>query len=238
MKDLWFYLTDEADLESRKPTVPEVVADAGLAIVAGSDTVATAVSSLFYLLLTHPEAMARVRKEIDTVYPPGSNALDTRMHDRLTFLDACLKEGMRLYPPVPTNGPRKVPLGSKGKEIAGRFIPEQTEVFLPPYCLHRNPAYFAEPDKFIPERWMGEISNTMVEAYIPFSRGPANCVGRNLARQEMLMVSSLLLQTFEFKIASTEDFAKDAWEHNLKDYFLMSRGKLRVHLSEWSISSW
>jgi cytochrome P450 len=84
------YQTDEADLEVKKPTVAEVVSEGALAIIAGADTTATVLTSLIFLLLTHPDAMDRVKKEIDSVYPPGSNALDTRLHSRLLFLDACL----------------------------------------------------------------------------------------------------------------------------------------------------
>jgi cytochrome P450 len=68
----------------------EVISEGGLTIVAGSDTVATAITSVLYLLLSHPKEMTRVREEIDQVYPPGSNATDTRMHPQLVFLDACL----------------------------------------------------------------------------------------------------------------------------------------------------
>jgi cytochrome P450 len=161
------------------------------------------------------------------------------------------RESMRLYPPVPTNGARRVTKGSGGKIIAkrfpglnlqtiiylimlGRFIPEQTEVFISAFCLHRNGDYFKNPDEFIPGRWLGEKSTINADAYIPFSRGPANCVGRNLARQEMLMLSSLLLQTFNFEIAEQEDFTREVWEAGLKDYFVLTRGKLRVFLKKRS----
>ena len=90
--DYWglFDQTDEASLETKKPSLVEVISEGGLAIVAGSDTVATALTSLIYLLLAHPEAMKRVKAEVDQVYPPSANALDPRMHSRLVFLDACL----------------------------------------------------------------------------------------------------------------------------------------------------
>lgn len=114
--------------------------------------------------------------------------------------------------------------------ISGRLIPEGTEVFLSSYCLHRNGDYFEDPNKFIPERWLGEASSITPEAFIPFSRGPANCAGRNLARMEMLMLGSLLLRTFDFTVGVPEDFAEQAWDRSLEDYFVCKRGKLRVFL--------
>ncbi|KZS91161.1 cytochrome P450 [Sistotremastrum niveocremeum HHB9708] len=233
-KDLWYHLTAEAGLEKTRPLVPNVIAEGALAIIAGSDTAATALCALMYLLLTHPDALKRAREEIDSVYPPGSNALDTRLHDQLHFLQSCTSEALRLHPPVPTNGPRIVPLGSKGKVIAGQFIPEGTQIYVPPYCLHRDPRYFSpSPDQFIPERWFKEGAADNL-AFIPFSYGPANCVGRNLARQEILMVTSLLLQQFDIEIAEKEDFVPSVFEDALHDQFVCSRGKLRVRLSKRS----
>jgi cytochrome P450 len=113
------------------------------------------------------------------------------------------------------------------------MIPEETEVFVPPYCLHRNGDYFSDPDEFIPGRWLGEGSATVTpDAYIPFSRGPANCAGRNLARIEMLMIASLLFHTFDFQIANEDDFKQEVWEDGLKDIFVFTRGKLRVSLTK------
>ena len=120
-------------------------------------------------------------------------------------------------------------------DFIGRLIPEQTEVYLSPYCLHRNSTYFPDPDKFIPERWLEKSGeNITPEAYIPFSRGPANCAGRNLARQEMLMIASVLIQTFDFKIGAPEDFLEGAWGNSLHDFFVVTRGRLRVFLSKRS----
>ncbi|KAF8573683.1 cytochrome P450 [Ramaria rubella] len=231
-KDLWYHLTDEAGLEKVKPPISNVVADGALAIIGGADTAATALASLFFLLLSHPESMARARAEVDSVYPPADNALDVRMHGRLVFVEACLREALRLYPPVPTNGSRRVPSGSGGRIIAGRWIPEKTEIYLPPYSLHRDPRNFEDPNVFIPERWLRKGPTTAAGAFIPFSYGPANCAGRNLARQEMLMVASLLLQKFDFTIACPKDFTEQAWSSSLHDHFVFTRGKLRVHLSK------
>lgn len=76
--------------ENKKLTLREVVAEGALAIIGGSDTVATALTSLVFLLLTHPAALKRVQEEIDDVFPPGSVTLEPRMLSRLIFLEACL----------------------------------------------------------------------------------------------------------------------------------------------------
>lgn len=113
-----------------------------------------------------------------------------------------------------------------------RFVPEGTVIYIPPYVLHRDARYFSpSPNEFIPERWMTRekvpydaksqavpsVLNTA--AYIPFSFGPQNCVGRNLAKNEIKMVVGLLLSRFDFRFA--DGFDKQAWEDSLCDYFVM-----------------
>lgn len=61
-----------------------------LAIVAGSDTTVTALSSLFYFLISHPDCYQLAQEEVDRVFPAGADALDASKHDQLTYLNACL----------------------------------------------------------------------------------------------------------------------------------------------------
>ncbi|KAF5314216.1 hypothetical protein D9758_018181 [Tetrapyrgos nigripes] len=124
-KDLWYHLTDEAGFEKSKPSIASVVADGTLAIVAGADTTVSALSSLFYFLLSDPTCYKRLQQEVDAVYPPGSDPLDVSKHAELVFMNGCLNEALRLQPPVPTNGPRQVPVDSGGRMISGHFsLPE------------------------------------------------------------------------------------------------------------------
>lgn len=61
-----------------------------LTIIAGADTTSSAMASLFWFLLTHPECYRRLRAEVDTVYPPGENALDVSKHEELKYLTAVM----------------------------------------------------------------------------------------------------------------------------------------------------
>ncbi|KAJ7352519.1 cytochrome P450 [Mycena albidolilacea] len=226
-KDLWYHLMDEAGLEKQKPPLPNVIADGALAVVAGADTTASALSSLFFFLLSHPKYYEQLQEEIDSHFPLGADPLNTSSHADMKFLNACLNETLRLQPPVRTNGPRQVPSGSGGKVIAGSFIPEGTQVYVPPYSLHLDPRYFSpSPEKFMPERWIEPALAPNATAFIPFSYGPSNCVGRNLAKQEMAMVTCLLLSRLEFQFARGFDAA--AWPLQLHDHFITTKGPLMV----------
>ncbi|KAJ8502816.1 hypothetical protein ONZ45_g11411 [Pleurotus djamor] len=232
IKDLWYHLTDEAGLEKEQPDFANVVADGTVAIVAGADTVATVIMCLFYYLLSNPNVYERLRQEIDTTYPRGEDALDTSKHASLTYLSACIHETLRILPPVPTNGSRRLPAGSGGKVISGRLIPENTEVYVPAFSIHRNPRYFSPcPEKFWPDRWLlkEHLDSMDPNAFIPFSYGPANCVGRNLAKREIMMVTSLLLQTFDLRFA--DGFDPTGWEEQLHDHLVLTRAPLPVVLT-------
>ncbi|KAJ7017517.1 cytochrome P450 [Mycena alexandri] len=223
-KDLWYHLTDEAGLEKKKPTLGDVVADGAIAVVAGADTTAAALASLFFFLLSHSKYYQQLQEEIDLHFPPGADPLDTSSHAEMKILEACIRETLRLHPPVRTSGPRQV--GSQGKVIAGVFIPEGTQVYVPPFSLHLDPRYFDNPEKFMPERWIDPSLAPNATAFIPFSHGPSNCVGQTLARQEMAMVACLLLSQLELRFAPGFDVA--GWPRQLHDYFITTRGPLMV----------
>lgn len=70
-------------------------------------------------------------------------------------------------------------------------------------------------------------------AFIPFSFGPANCVGRQMAKQEMLMFASVLLQNFTFSFV--DGFDAEAWPAQLHDYFVTTRGPLMVRAKPRSV---
>ncbi|KAJ7735296.1 cytochrome P450 [Mycena maculata] len=233
-KDLWYHLADEAGLEKEKPTLESSAADGIVAIIAASDTTASALSSLMWFLLSNPKYYRRVQLELDTVYTNGDDPLDVSKHQQLVFLSACINETLRLHPPLPSNGgPRGIPLDNEGRNIAGRFIPPGTTIYTPPYSLHRNPDYFFPyPGQFVPDRWLpgSNFEKHETSAFMPFSLGPANCVGQKLAKREILMVISVLLKSFHISFAN--QFDSEAWQTHIHDFFVATRSPLRVNLTQ------
>ncbi|KAF7377747.1 hypothetical protein MSAN_00197700 [Mycena sanguinolenta] len=225
-------MADEAGLEKQKPTLKTSTADGIVAVTAASDTTASALSSTVWFLLSNPEYYQRVQQELDRVFVDGEDPFDVSKHQELHFLLACINEALRLHPPVPSGGPRQVHLGQPGRIISGRFIPEGTSVYTPAYSLHRNATYFSpHPDKFFPERWLpdSKFENHDTSAFIPFSLGPANCVGQKFAKREMLMVLSALFKSFDIRFA--DGFDSEAWPMGMQDFFVVIRGPLLVNLT-------
>ena len=113
-----------------------------------------------------------------------------------------------------------------------RFIAESTSLDVPAYVIHRDPSNFSpSPDAFIPERWLdlgsGKYS-TNTSAFVPFSAGPANCVGKNLALLEIRLTVAAILQKFEMRFSREYELCR--WEEDLRDYFVMQIGELPVVL--------
>ncbi|KAJ7654920.1 cytochrome P450 [Mycena rosella] len=232
VKDLWYHVSDEAGLEKVRPTLESSATDGIVAVVGASDTTVSTMTSLVWFLLSNQEYYRRVRLEIDTVFVDGDDPRDVSKHEQLQFLSACINETLRLHPPLPSNGPRGVDPKSGGRVIAGRFIPAGTTVYTPPYALHRNPAYFfPHTDHFVPERWLpgSNFEKHDTSAFIPFSLGPANCVGQKFARGEILVVVSLLLKSFDLKFV--DGFDSEGWALRRRDYFVATRTPLLVNLT-------
>ncbi|KAK7042168.1 cytochrome P450 [Favolaschia claudopus] len=231
--DLFYYLLDDKRADSATYPFPLVVSNAVLAIVAGSDTSATVLSNTFFFLLTHPASYKRLQLEIDQAFPLGSKEpTDPALLANLPYLNAVIKESLRLLPPLPTSMQRAPTPGSGSKVIAPNFVvSEGTSIIVPPYSLHRDPRYFSpSPDEFIPDRWLADEKFTVNgDAFIPFSMGPANCAGKNLAMLELRMIMACVLQRFEVRLADGYDVRR--WEAELKDYFVMQKGSLPVVLT-------
>jgi len=106
----------------------ELVMNASVLIVAGSETTATLLSGVTYLLLANPKKLSRLTKEVRNAFENEADITMAKV-SQLSYLLACLEEAMRLYPPVPVGLPRIVPKG--GRSISGYYVPEDVRVTIP-----------------------------------------------------------------------------------------------------------
>ncbi|KAJ7055928.1 cytochrome P450, partial [Mycena amicta] len=233
-KDLWYHLMDEEGHEKVQPTVPEVVVDGVLAIVAGSDTSSMALSSFVWCMMSNPDIYARARAEVDAVYPDAEAIFDSEKHGELEFVTACIQESLRLYPPVPTGGPRKIPAGEP-RLVAGKLIPEQTQIYLPSYVIHRSPNhFFPAPDKYDPDRWLrphSESEKLNQAMFLSFSYGAANCAAKRLAWRELIMAASAVLKRYDMRFAEPAGKEGKGWVDTIEDFYVTDAGKLMVDIS-------
>jgi enediyne biosynthesis protein E7 len=148
-------------------------------IVAGHETTAAVLNSVWYLLSQHPEVEAKLHAEVDAM-----ELADLRLAtiESLHYTHQVILEALRLYPPVWVLTRRCL----HADRLAGYQAPAGTDVFMSPYVVQRDPRHWPEPDEFRPERFGGGAESAAHRfAFIPFSAGPRHCVGETFATYEM-----------------------------------------------------
>jgi cytochrome P450 len=161
------------------------------AVIAGHETVASALVWTLHLLACAPEVRGRLHAELDAVLAGGRVPAASDL-PRLGYARAVVEESLRLYPPawVLTRRAREPDV------LAGLRIPAGTLVIISPWLLHRRPDAWPDPERFDPERFLGAgQSAARAASYLPFGAGPRLCIGRDVALAEIVLVLAGLLAT-------------------------------------------
>lgn len=195
--DLWTKILEKGQDESEGGlSLGEHHSNASLFMIAGTETTATALSGTTYHLLRNPGMLKTLVKEIREYY---TTLDDIILEDlaRQRYLNAVLQEGLRMYPPVPIGLPRTVP--AEGTTICGQHVPGGATISNNQLATYRMEEHFKHADKFHPERWLGDekFRDDHLDAMEPFSVGPRNCLGKNLAWHEMRLLLVAMLMHFE-----------------------------------------
>ncbi|KAI8517679.1 cytochrome P450 2 sub U member 1 [Branchiostoma belcheri] len=163
--------------------------------MAGIETTTnTLMWSLLFMTL-NPDIQRKVQQELDAVVGEGLPALSHR--SQLPYVNACLLEVMRIRPVAPLSAPHAT---TETVEVQEYVIPKGTQILPNLYSLHMDPAYWPDPDRFDPGRFLdveGNVTNKP-ESFIPFGGGRRGCIGEQLARMELFLFFSALLQSFTF----------------------------------------
>jgi cytochrome P450 len=205
----------------------EQLRDEALTIfLAGHETTANALSWTLALLALHPEAEARQQAELDAALsgrPPEPEDLPALPYTRMV-----LAESMRLYPPAWTIG--RQPL--EDFEVGGYHIRAGSIVMLSPWVVHRDPRFFPDPERFLPERWTAEDEEARHRfAYFPFGAGPRKCIGEGFAWMEGMLVLATLLQQWRLRLAPGQRLEPEPL------ITLRPRGGMRMRLERREASS-
>lgn len=160
-------------------------------IVAGHETVASALAWAWLLLAREPQMQDRIAEEAQNALPWSRASIAN-----LPFTRAVFDETMRLFPPawVITRSAREadtLPCGS---------IPAGALVIISPALVHRHPTVWSEPEEFRPDRFLAPYER---DAFIPFGAGPRLCIGRDFAYVEGVLMLAMLAQ--RFRVISVSD---------------------------------
>ncbi|KAL4233204.1 hypothetical protein ACF0H5_007888 [Mactra antiquata] len=163
----------------------------------GHDTTASGISWVLYSLAQHPEYQKKCQDEIDNVFGDKDD-LEWSDLSKLEYLTMCIKEGMRLHPPVPIISRET----TKDFDLGDRMAPVGSIVQLNIWTLcHMENVWGSDHMEFKPERFSKDnAANMEAFQYVPFSAGSRNCIGQNFAMNEEKVVLSKLLRNFTFRL--------------------------------------
>ncbi|KAH6930875.1 hypothetical protein HPB50_020469 [Hyalomma asiaticum] len=152
----------EAPTSTKRLTETEAMAQCVLFFLVGLETTSMTLALATYHLALNPAVQEKLRKEVDECMAEHGPepSLDAIMS--LKYLHCVVLETLRLYPPAPSS------------------------VIVPIYAMHRDPAVFPDPERFVPERFSDEnVESIRPYTYLPFGAGPRNCIGMRLGLQSI-----------------------------------------------------
>ncbi len=193
-QDILSLLLEAKDEEGQPLTDSELRDELITLLVAGHETTASALAWAFERILSELGVAERISAEIQAV--AGDGSLAPAHFTRLEYLDAVVKETLRLRPVVAIVGRRlRAPF-----EVAGHRLPEG--VFLAPciYLTHRRPDIYPEPERFRPERFLEHRPDPY--AWLPFGGGMRRCIGMAFALFEMKVVLATVFRRAQLRLAS------------------------------------
>jgi len=210
--------------DERGMTREEIIKTSGTIIIAGSETSATLLSGIIFHLLKNPSIMDRLTAEIRTAFAEQADMNFVKLA-KLQYLNACIQEALRVYPPVPGILPRKMLPG--GAVINGYYIPENVSLGVHQLGAYHYRGNFEDPDSYVPERWLDDprFASDKRAVLQPFSVGPRNCIGQGLAMAEIRAILARVLWHFEFSLCEESG----DWDDQ-KVYVLWEKPDLWVRL--------
>ena len=195
-------------MESReKPNAPQLsiqdmTAQAFVFFFGGFDTSSQLMCFVAHMIACNKDIHRRVQEEVDEVLQATNGEPTYEAVNGMQYLEAVMNETLRLYTPaifldrVCVKTFELPPAYPGAKPIT---IEPGTNIWFPVYSLHRDPKYFSEPEKFDPERFIGDKNYINPYAYIPFGVGPRSCIGNRFALLETKVVLFHLLAKCNLK---------------------------------------
>ncbi|CAO2045240.1 unnamed protein product [Urochloa humidicola] len=190
---------DAAEVKLTRENIKAFITDV---VTAGSDSSAATVEWMLAELINHPDAMRKVRDEIDAAVGGESRIVGEADLPRLPYLQAAFKETLRLHPGAPIAHR----VSAAEVTVGGFTVPARAAVFINLWAIGRDPAFWEDPSAFRPERFMPGGAAAGVEPrgqhfqLLPFGAGRRGCPGVGLAMQSVPAVLAALVQCFDWAV--------------------------------------
>ncbi|MCJ1390938.1 hypothetical protein MMC18_003799, partial [Xylographa bjoerkii] len=173
-------------------------------VVAGAESSAITLSAIFYYLGRSLSVLEKLREELDAFMHKRESKGPIQMKEalELPYLQAVIKEGMRLFPATGLPMTRVVPPG--GLDLVGHHLPEGTVVGVNSWVANHNKSVFGmDADEFRPERWLKSPAevNKMDQYFFTFGRGPRMCAGKQISFMELSKLIPELVLKYDITLA-------------------------------------
>jgi cytochrome P450 len=198
-KDLLTLLLTARDEDGNSMSDQQLRDEVITLLLAGHETTALNVSWSWYLLSEHPQVERALHAELDAVL--GGRAPTASDLPKLPYTEKIIRETLRLYPPAWRVFRRTEDTLQIGKYI----LPPGSNIVLSQWVTHRDPRWFADPERFLPERWSEETSGKVPRfAYFPFGGGPRVCIGAGFAMMEATLLLATIAQRFRMRVTPNQ----------------------------------
>jgi cytochrome P450 len=158
------------------PNVEDLTDEMFTILTAAAETTGHTMTITTYYVLSNPIIHQTLVAELKTAFPDKKTNLDYLTLEKLPYLTAVIKEGLRLSYGVVGRLPRVIETDEA--IFNGYHVPKGTTVGMSSWMMNRNPDNYPDPDKFDPERWTNpEVAKRLDKYFVPFSRGSRQCVG-------------------------------------------------------------
>nr|AJD87472.1 cytochrome P450 CYP76AD16 [Cleretum bellidiforme] len=167
--------------------------------LAGTDTTSSTVEWAMAELQRHPEKMLKAQAEIDQVIPNDGFVQEMDI-SKLAYIQAIVKETLRLHPPAPFLIPHKT---VKDVQLCDYTVPKNALVWVNVWSIGRDPSVWTDPDSFVPERFLEREIDFKGRNFelIPFGAGRRTCPGMPLAYRMTHLMLATLLHSFDWKLS-------------------------------------
>ncbi|KAI0144373.1 cytochrome P450 [Xylariaceae sp. FL1272] len=209
-ESVYYTVLDNPILPAPEKALLRLEQEGALLVLAGTESPAKSLTTMFYHLLANPPIMRKLREELSTVAQPAS----WTQLERLPYLTAVIEEAHRLSFGVTartariaretltyTPTPHAAHSPNSGKSFK---IPAGTPMSTTTLSAHTAPSIFPNPFVFDPERWLGDEGRKRQKYQMAFGKGSRKCLGIELARAEMYLVTAALVRGFDMRLWKTE----------------------------------
>ncbi|XP_029170357.1 cytochrome P450 9e2-like [Nylanderia fulva] len=202
--DMLQLMMESRGKEGKELSTEDMVCQAFLFFFGGFDTTSTLMCFAAHEIAVNMEIQKKLQNEMDQVLEESNGQAPYEMVNNMEYLDAVINEALRRYPiasslervcmkefELPPTLPGRKPITIKKGDT----------IWIPVYGLHHDPQYFEEPEKFDPERFLGERKKESLNsgAYLPFGLGPRMCIGNRFALMETKVLLFHLLARCDLK---------------------------------------